>query len=175
MTFTYETTLAEAAEAPVRLFLSGKTYATNRWRGTLICAGAFGFFALLGFNAKPNVNLPVICVAAAAWGAGIFLLAYKSMVRRRIISYVASELKGTWPRRTDYAVNGAQLICTSAGQTFTYRRAELADVHDDGRWLELSFGERGLCVIPLRAFADTNEKVRFLTVLGEPSVSQSKD
>jgi hypothetical protein len=175
MTFTYETTLAEVSEAPVRLFLMGKTYATNRWRGALICVGAFGFFALLGFNAKPNVNLPVICVAAAAWGAGIFLLAYKSMVRRRITTYVASELKGTWPRRTDYAVNGAQLICTSAGQTFTYRLAELAGVHDDGRWLELSSGERGLCVIPLRAFADTNEKVRFLTVLGELSVFQSKD
>jgi hypothetical protein len=175
MKITYETTLAEAAEAPLRFFLRGKTYTTNRWRGTLICAGAFGFFGLLGFNAKPNVNLPVICVAAAAWGAGIFLLAYKSMVRRRITTYVASELKGTWPRRTDYTVNGAQLICTGAGQTFTYRRAELTEVHDDGRWLELSFVERGLCVIPLRAFADTNEKVRFLTVLGEPSVSQSKD
>jgi len=175
MKLTYETTLAEVSEAPVRLFLMGKTYATNRWRGALICAGAFGFFALLGFNAKTNVNLPVICVAAAAWGGGIFLLAYKGMVRRRIIGYVASELKGTWPRRTDYAVNGTQLICTSAGQTFIYRLAELAGVHDDGRWLELSFGERGLCVIPLRAFADTDEKSRFLAAMGEPSIPRSKD
>jgi hypothetical protein len=39
---------------------------------------------------------------------------------------------------------------------------------DDGRWLELEFDERGLCVIPLRAFADTEEKSRFLAVLGEP-------
>jgi len=173
MTLTYETTLAEAAEAPARLFQSGKSYATNRWRGALICAGAFGFFAMLGFNAKPNVNLPVICAAAAAWGAGIFLLAYKGMVRRRIIAYVASELKGTWPRRTNYAVNGAELICTSAGQTFTYRLAELAGVHDDGRWLELSFGERGLCVIPLRAFADTDEKSRFLAAVGQASEQQT--
>ena len=167
MKLTYETTLAEVAEAPVRLFLRGKTYATNRWRGALICAGAFGVFALLGFNAKPNVNLPVICVAAAAWGAGIYLLAYKSTVRRRITSYVANELTGSWPRTTDYEITATQLINTSDGQTFTYRLADLDRVSEDGRWLELSFGERGGCVIPLRAFADTEEKARFLAVLGE--------
>ena len=168
MNFTYEPPLAEAAEAPLRLFLRGRTYATQRTRGAWICAGAFGFFALLGFNAKPNVNLPLICFAAAAWGAGLFLLVYKDSVRRRITRYVASELKGPWPRPTLWEINARQLICTSAGLTYTYNFADLTGVHEDGRWLELSFGERTPCVLPLRAFADTEEKARFLAAVDQP-------
>ncbi len=173
MKITYETTLAEATEAPLRLYLSGTTYATHRWQGAAICAGAFGFFALLGFNAKPNVNLPLLCFAAAAWGAGLFLLVYKNSVRRRITRYVSSELKGPWPRPTHYEINALQLICTSAGLTYTYRLADLSGVHEDGRWLALSFGERAPCVLPLRAFADTDEKARFLAAVGQPPNSRA--
>jgi pimeloyl-ACP methyl ester carboxylesterase len=131
-------------------------------------AGAFGVFALLGFNAKPSVNLPLICFAAAAWGAGLFLLVYKDSVRRRITRYVASELKGPWPRLYRWEIKARQLICTSAGLTYTYNLADLTGVHEDGRWLELSFGERTSCVLPLRAFADTEEKARFLATVGQP-------
>ena len=174
MKITYESTLAEAVEAPLRLFLRGSTYAANRWRGACICAVAFGVFALLGFNAKPEVNLPVICAAATAWGAGLFLLVYKGSVRRRITTYVASELNGPWPRPTHYEVNGLQLICTSAGLTYTYRLDDLSGVHDDGRWLALSFGERAPCVLPLRAFADAEEKARFLATVGQPPARQAE-
>ena len=169
MKITFDSTLAEASEAPLRLFLKGRTYATQRWRGAAICAGAFGFFALLGFNAKPNVNLPLICFAAAAWGAGLFLLVYKGSVRRRITRYVASELKGPWPRPTHWEIKARQLIGTSAGLTYTSPLAELTGVHEDGCWLELSFGERAPCVLPLRAFADTEEKARFLAAIGQPA------
>lgn len=168
MQLTYETTLSEVAEAPVRRFLRGKTYATNRWRGACLCAVAFGVFALLGFHAKPSVNLPVICAAAAAWGAGVFLLAYKSVVRRRITQYVAGELKGPWPSSTTYVINSTQLINTSAGLTFTYRLADLEGVTEDARWVELFLGERAGCVIPLRAFASAEQKAQFLAALGAP-------
>ena len=168
MNVTHETTLAEATEAPLRLYRKGKIYATHRSRGAGICAGAFGVFALLGFNAKPSVNLPLICFAAAAWGAGLFLLVYKDSVRRRITRYVASELKGPWPRTSRWEIQARQLICTSAGLTYTYNLADLTGVHEDGRWLELSFGERTSCVLPLRAFADTEEKARFLAAVGQP-------
>ena len=173
MKITYETTLAEATEAPLRLYLRGKTYAAHRWRGAGICAGAFGFFGLLGFNAKPNFNLPLICCAAAAWGAGLVILVYKRSVRRRLNRYVASELSGPWPRSTTYELTRTHLIGTSAGRTFTYALADLTAVSEDGRWLEVSFGERALCVLPLRAFADVDEKARFLTALGQPRPPQT--
>ena len=168
MKFNYETTLADATEAPLRLYLRGKAYSALRWRGAGICAGAFGFFALLGFNAKPNVNLPLICCAAAAWGAGLFLLVINGSVRRRLTRYVASELNGPWPRRTAYELTRTHLIGTSAGRTSAYSLAELTAVTTDDRWLELSFGERALCVLPLRAFAAVEEKARFLSALGQP-------
>lgn len=168
MPLTYEATLADVAEPSVRLFLRGKTYATNRWRGALLCAAMFAALAFLGFNARENINLPLVCFAAA-WGAGLFLLAYKSAVRRRIINYVATELKGSWPRTTHIEIKDARLIRTTAGSPASFPLTGLTSVTEDAKYLELVFGPKNLCLIPLRAFDSTDEKHAFRALLGHPS------
>lgn len=167
MTLRYDSTLADTTEAAVRHYLRSRAYATNRWRGALVCAAMFAAFAFLGFNAKENVNLPVICAAAAAWGAGLFLLAYKGSIRRRIAKYVATEVKGPWPRAITYAVADGKLSCEHPDHTLTFSLADLTAVTESNGYLQLSFnGNAGLCVIPLRAFDDTAQKTAFLAAVG---------
>ena len=163
MTLSYESTLDDVTEASVRLFLRSKTYTTNRWRGALLCAAMFAAFAFLGFNAKKNINLPVVCAAAAAWGAGLFLITYKGSIRRRIKKYIASELKGPWPRPTVYEIKNGTLSSTTAGTTVTYALSDLSSVTTDTRYIELTYNTaQGIAVIPLRAFEDTDHKTAFL-------------
>lgn len=165
MTLHYESTLDDVVEAAFRRFLRGKAYTTTRWRGAVFCALAFAALAFLGFNAKEAVNLPVVCFAAAAWGAGLFLLVYKSSVRRRIKTYLAGELKGEWPRPAAFEIKDGQLIGTGAAASPAFALADFTGSVENSRWLELRFGEKEACVIPLRAFASPEEKSAFLSAL----------
>ncbi len=165
MKFSYDATLDDVAEPSVRLFLRSKTYLTNRWRGAVLCAVVFAAFAWLGFNAKETVNLAAVCAAAGLWGAGLYWLTYKGTVRRRIRTYIAGELKGTWPRTTHIELTENQLISTTHDASTTYHLSDLVGVFEDTRHLELNFGSRGLWVIPKRAFDSTDEKTAFLSSL----------
>lgn len=165
MKYRYEATLNDVAEPSVRLFLRGKTYLTHRWRGVVVCAVVFAGFAWLGFHAKENVNMVVVGLAAAAWGAGLYLLTYQGTVRRRIQKYVTSEMAGPWPRITDCEIKDGKFISRAEGLNTSFNLADLTGVSEDVRYLELTFGERGLCVIPLRAFVSTEEKNAFLSAV----------
>ncbi|CAM2858852.1 hypothetical protein [Rariglobus hedericola] len=171
MTLTYEATLADFAEPSVRLFQRGPAYASNRWKGAVVCATVFAVFAFLGFNSKENVNIAVICLAASAWGAGLFMLTYKSTVRGRVIKYIATQTPGSWPRTTEIEIVDNKLNSTTSGATHSFQLSDLGDVTEDSKRLELSFGNRGLFVIPLSAFESTEEKEAFLNELPRPSVS----
>lgn len=165
MKLTYESTLDDVVETAMRTFMRSPAYATNRWRGAVLCAAGFAVFGFLGFKDKDTINLPVVCIAAAAWGAGLYLLIYKSAVRRRIASYAAGELAGEWPRTTHCVVRDGQLVTTTFGTSTTYALAELSRVAEDAKVLELSFGSQSACTIPLRAFDSAEEKAEFLAAI----------
>lgn len=166
MTLTHEVTLEDAVESGVRIYLRSRNYALTRWRGAILCAGMFAFFAFLGFHAKENISLGVVCAAAAAWGAGLFLLVYKSTVRRRIQKYMTTEIKGSWPRTRRVAINEGKLIVSETGAGQTFALANLDRVNVDAHYVEFTFGDRGACLIPLRAFASADEKNTFMTAVG---------
>jgi hypothetical protein len=165
MTLSYESRLEDVTESAVRLFLRGKTYATNRWRGAVLCAAVFAVFALLGFHNRAVIHVAWICVAAAAWGAGLFLLTYKTTVRKRIASYVARETEAQFPHTTTVEIHDDKIISAGAGINKTFPLTGLAAVTEDKTHLELSFGDKGLCVIPLRAFSSEEEKTAFLAAV----------
>jgi len=165
MKLIYDSTLDDVVETATRTFMRSPAYATNRWRGAVLCAAGFAVFGFLGFKDKNTVNLPVVCIAAAAWGAGLYLLAYKSAVRRRISSYVAGELTGEWPRATHCVVENGQLVTTTFGTSTTYALAELSRVVEDAKVVELSFGPASTCTIPKRAFDSAEEKAEFLAAI----------
>lgn len=165
MKLSYDSTLDDVVETSTRTFMRSPTYVTNRWRGAVLCAVGFALFGFLGFKDKDTVNLPVVCIAAAAWGAGLYLLAYKSAVRRRIASYVAGELTGEWPRTTHCVIENGLLVTTTFGTSTTYPLAELSHVAEDSKVLELTFGPASTCTIPLRAFDSVTEKAEFLAAV----------
>lgn len=167
MKISYEAGLADYAEPSVRLYLRSQACATQRWRGAVLCAGVFGGFAFLGFHAKETVNIFGVCAAAGVWGAGLFILTYTGAVRRRIANYIAGETKGPWPRTTAYEVDQSRLISTCAGATRSFNLSDFAGIREDSKRLELNFGAKGLCVIPLRAFDSTDEKAAFLNALSQ--------
>lgn len=172
MKLSYESRLDDIVEPAVRLFLRSKTYQTNKWRGTLLCAVVFAVFAFLGFHARDAISIVWICMAAAAWGAGIYLLTYKGTVRRRIEKYVARQTEGKLPETTLYEVTSEKLNYTTLGVGITFPLADLIVIVEDAEYLELSFGEKGICVIPLRAFSTPDEKAAFLSaVRGVPALS----
>lgn len=165
MTVRFESTPDDIAEHAVRHFVRGKTYAANRWRGALLCALVFAVFGLLGFHSKENVQLPVVCAAAAAWGAGVFLLAYKGLVRGRIRKFVTKELSGKPARYGSLEIQNGRLTGAGTCASINHPLSELVAVNDDGRWLELSFGARQVCLVPVRAFESPADKELFIAAL----------
>ena len=165
MKLTYDSTLDDVVETAFRLYQRGRTYRTNRWLGAAICTVAFAVLAFLGFHSARNINLPALIIIAAAWGAGIYLFGYKRSVRRRIQKYITSEMPGPWPRTTVYEITQDKLTGTTSGVGVTFLLADLTAVTDDTRYLELTFGPKGICLIPLRAFDDTDHKAIFINCL----------
>ncbi|MFA6959576.1 MAG: hypothetical protein WC205_02360 [Opitutaceae bacterium] len=166
MKFTYEAKLLDVVEPSFRLFKRTPAYAANRWRGAVICAVAFALFAFLGFHSKENINLLVICLGAGAWGGGLYLLTYRSTVRRRITKFVSAELKGSWPRTIRYELKNEKLTSKMNETVQTFALAKLTGVTEDKKFIELSFGTKSPCVIPLRAFESTDEKTAFRSAIG---------
>ncbi len=166
MKLAYETTQHDAVETGVRRFIRSKTYTTNRWRGAAVCGAMFAFFAMLGFNAKENIHLGLVCAAAGAWGAGLFLLAYKGAVRRRIQNYMTTDATGTWPRASECKIEAGQLICAMGGARQNFPLSDLRAVREDERFVEFDFGAKGLCVIPQRAFPSAEKKAAFRAAAG---------
>ena len=165
MKLSYESRLEDVSESAVRLFLRGKSYTSNRWRGAVLCAAVFALFAFLGFHARGVINVVWICAGAAAWGAGLFLLTYKSTVRKRIASYVARETAGKLPHTTNVEITGDKIISTGAGINVTFPLSALVSITEDKSHLELSFGDQGLCLIPLRVFSSEGEKTAFIDAI----------
>ncbi len=169
MKLTCEATLDDVVEPSFRLFLRSKTYVTNRWRDSAIWAGIFALFAYLGFHSNPNVNIVWVCAAASIWGAVIHLLTYKGTVRRRIQKYVEREMKGPWPRTSDYEITTDKVIYTGSGVSTSFNLTDLTGIVEDAKRLELTFGDKGLCLVPLRAFQSTEEKAEFLAQIQHPA------
>jgi hypothetical protein len=165
MHLSYDSTLDDVVETAFRLYQRGRTYRTNRRLGSVLCAVAFAILAFLGFHSAQNIHLPVLILVAAAWGAGIYLFGYKRSVRRRIQKYITAEMNGPWPRATVYEITGGKLTSTTSGVGVTFLLADLTAITTDARYLQLTFGLKGICLIPLRAFDDTDHKLNFINCL----------
>lgn len=165
MTVRFDSSPDDIAEHAVRHFVRGKTYATNRWRGAILCGLVFAVFGFLGFHSKETVNLAVVCGAAAAWGGGVFLLAYKGVVRGRIRTFVTKELAGKPQRSSSLEIGNGRLSSAGPCMAGAFLLNQLVSVADDGKWIELFFGGQHVCLIPSRSFESTSEKEAFISAL----------
>lgn len=65
------------------------------------------------------------------------------------------------PFLTKYKIVHDQLITQSAHQTLHFDVSKLENIKEDKDFLELDFGNLGLCLIPLNIFISSNERANF--------------
>jgi hypothetical protein len=165
MLLEYETTLPDLAEAHTRLFLRSDTFKKHRVYFSL--GSAITFIAFLFFFSD-NVD------SSREWAGAILIavilaivcfLVRKKMVSHSIFKYIEREYGDALPFMTQFTVSEQQLACSSRDVGITFSLDDLENVIEDDEYVEMSFGNRGLCVVPLRAFESESHKSNFLSVV----------
>jgi len=163
MMLEYQPTVADLAEPNARLFLRTSMFRKQRLIATA-CGplGGIGVVYLFSLNDAAGIPWSYILVWAAIIAIIVFF-AYEGIIRRKFLKYVEQEYGSMLPTSTLYVVDQDQLSCSSLGVTITFSLADLEVVSEDEEYIELSFGKRGLCVIPHRAFDLDSLKSDFLS------------
>ncbi len=164
MLLEYEATLHDFAEVHIRLFLRSSTFKKQRVYYAL--GSAITLLALLFFSR--NVDTPTewsIAIFFAAILATVLFMARKMMVSHSILKYVENEAGDDFPNSIRYTVSEQTLTCNSRDVDITFSLDSLENVVEDDDYLEISFGKRGLCVVPIRAFESDSQKSDFLSAI----------
>jgi len=165
MLLEYETTLPDLAEAHTRLFLRSDTFRKQRVYFSL--GSAITFIALLFFfshNVDSSREWAGAVLIAVILGIVCFL-ARKKMVSHSIFKYIEREYGDVFPFKIQYTVGEQHLACSSRNVDITFSLDDLENITEDDGYVEISFGNRGLCVVPLRAFESDSHKSDFLAVI----------
>ncbi len=163
MTISYHSLPEDVAEAGTRFFLRSEMARRIKRRNMFfgaITAIIVSYFLFLHDN--PTVFRAAFVVTASIIG-GIALnhFTFESGVRSRLLKHARLELGDEKPLTT-YTIQEGRLTCNSRGVDIGFNLSDLLSVGEVGGRLELSFGSRGLCVIPLTAFKTTESKEQFI-------------
>ena len=165
MKLEYEATLADLAQPQIRLFLRSGTLKKQR----LFCAlgvPVVFFGCMFLFDNFPNSGTEwgtaIIIVAAAS---ALLSFSRKYIVTSRIRRYIARERGEEIPSQTVYTVDQQRICCSSLGVDIAFSLENIESVAEVGDYLEVYFGTRGICTIPLRAFDSDSQKQEFLFAL----------
>jgi hypothetical protein len=165
MTLNYQATLDDIAEPATRHFLRSKTAKRNRIRSTMFGAILMAVAFVFIFRERTKEFIVIGGFVGAMIGAAINFLTYVPTVKKRIRRHIQTENGHRIPNETKYVVEPGLLRCESLGVKIEFSLADLKDVSEDANRIELSFGEAGLCTIPLRAFTDELPKATFLDTI----------
>lgn len=161
-TIRYEATLDDVTEPSVRFYLRSKTARKAKLRSTVaggaMCAVAMVFILR---NRDPAI-LVAAGLAGALIGACLNFFTYTSTVRGRIRKHLKNSMEGKLPSPTSFGIEDGKLVCDSCGVTISFPLTRLEVVTEDVARMEISFGDTGLCTIPLRAFECPEQKAEFL-------------
>ena len=102
-------------------------------------------------------------VAGLSIGAALNFWTYIPTVKKRIRKHIQTENGHRIPNETIYVVEPGILRCESLGVKLEFSLGDLKEVLEDDERIELSFGEVGLCTIPVRAFSDDSSRTAFIT------------
>ena len=162
MTLIYQATLDDIAEPAIRHFLRSKTARRNRVRSTIFGAILMTVAFVFIFRNRPQDFNVIAGFVGAIIGAVINFWTYIPTVKKRIRKHIEIDSGHRIPNETKYVVEPGLLRCESLGVKIEFALADLKEVSEDASWLELSFGEAGVCTIPLRAFTNNLSKGTFL-------------
>lgn len=157
MKFEYESTINDFAEPHIRLHMRSKSYQKTKWLMTLgVIIGVFAVLLTLKyyFHAKINPLLPPILGVAIAIA---YFANYPAMVSQNIKKYIKKELNDQLPCITSYLIDETKIVTNSLNITTAFEIMDLQKIVEDDKCIELSFGPKGICVIPKRVFGSDRE------------------
>ena len=163
MELSYEATLEDVCEPQVRHFLRSKTFSKQRISGTFwaaLISPAVAYALLRLFSDEPGI-IPII--VGVIVGPVVVWFTHVDTTKKRICKHIEREIGSRLPTTTKYSVTPDGLRCESLDVDITFKLKDLQFVSEDAERLELSFGDVGLCIIPLRAFRDEAHKKQFLS------------
>jgi len=163
MRIEYNATLDDVSEPMIRHYLRGRNYARQRfrepmWGGVGAMIGYY-FISVLG---KQAAGLWWIYPLVFIVGYAVVFIPIRRTVSRRIRNYVKRGIGDKLPLATSFEVTDRQLHCESMKADMSFNLEDLSEVTEDEGWLELVFGDAGVCTIPLRVFRDREEKEEFV-------------
>lgn len=169
MKLEYEATLEDLSESQIRHYLRSRTFKQRR----LMESGYAVFMANLMLAAFSYVaKQPFLwqgAVFAAIVGFGAVFWTYKDTVSKRITRYLKREMGHRLPATTVFVAEQDRLTCSCLGSEVSFPLGQLSQSIEHSRYLELQFGEVGICTVPLRVFSDEQHKAAFLqAVQGSP-------
>ena len=163
MELNYQATLEDFAEPQIRHYLGTETYRKQRiWEP--LKGGAMTMVALLLIGNLTSDFQPSWGLYVLAFGFGWLLdfLTLEKTVSRRIGKHLKRELREKLPASVRYWFEEDRLCCETLSTTFNFDLNSIEDVSEDAERLTISFEDRGLCMIPLRAFDDETQKRQFI-------------
>lgn len=175
MILAYDAQLDDLAEPAIRHFLRTQTARRTRIltsiRGAFILGAAFFLF----FHNHSPAHAAIAIVLGALTGGLLNYYTYPVGLRRRVRKHFETETRGRLPARTVYTIQNGNLACEILGVTTSFALVDLVAVSEDGQRLELSFGEKGLCLVPLRAFGSEEQKSAWIAALRQANPIPGED
>jgi hypothetical protein len=166
MELQYESTIEDVCEPQVRHYLRSGTYRRQRWLEPMW--GGVGAIIALYFITAFTRDLSIqwwVYPITFVLGWLCILITIRDTVSKRIRQHLKRELGHKLPSTTKYSISNGKLQCSSLGAEITFDLKDLSGVSEDTERIELTFGDVGLCTIPLRAFLDPDHKASFLESL----------
>ncbi|NWK57787.1 hypothetical protein HW115_19365 [Verrucomicrobiaceae bacterium N1E253] len=165
MELEYESTLKDACRPQIRHFIGSETYKKQLIAGCLWS----GFFAALFVCAISKLIFGEVNIYYVALGLvlGIVTVAltHKDSVTKRITKHMDREIGDKFPYTTTYLLDDESLTCRSLDTDITFKLMHCSDISEVDGYLEVRFGGRGLCTIPLRAFTTEFQKSSFIDAI----------
>lgn len=165
MTLSYQATLEEVAEPAVRRFLRSKTAHRGRIHSTCLGAILLAVALLLVFRDRSPAVWLWSALVGAVIGGTINFLTYTPSVRARIRRHIQTESGHMLPTETVFVIHPGRLVCAFLSVKVEFSLRDLTGLSEDPGWIELSFGDKGLCTIPARVFEDAGRKAAFLQAI----------
>jgi hypothetical protein len=165
MNLRYQSTLEDHIEPAVRLFRRSKTYSRQRWSEAL-WAGAIGGFVCVSMSFMFHQGSKLVAAAIGlVLGPIIVLVTYEDTIAKRIAKHIKNQIGSRLPATTEYLIENGRLRYKSNDVEISFCLQDLSNISEDSQRIEFAFDDKGIALIPLRAFDNADHKQAFLTCI----------
>lgn len=169
MKITYFSNLEDVSEPSIRHFLNSESGKRAKLLGTIRGAFFMALAFLVIFRREAAPTIVFFGTLGAALGALLDHFTYLPFFGHRIRSHMKREIGSRLPAETTFFISEDKLVCEHLGTTTAFDLGELQYVSEHRGKLEISFGKLGLCVIPIRAFENDEQKDVFVSSIRTPA------